>query len=146
MNTSSTGSGKGRISVAHEPELQKQPEKWTEPWKELSQERDSRPNGTLTSIRARALPHFQHLPVFHSLAALVKRRQLKIEERAHRECSTPCPSLINSRRRCWKPLCLGSRRKFKPLRQPPKPNTNSQLGQRRSCHFSGGQAQLCSLC
>lgn len=131
-------------SAWHEPELQKQPEKWTEPWKELSQERQpAQQHADLR--RVTSPPSFQALTVFHSLAVLGKT-QLKIEERAHTGRSTPCPWLINSRRRCWKLLCSGSRRKFKPLRQPPKPNTASQLGQRHSCHFSGGQAQLCSLC
>lgn len=97
-----------------------------------------------TPISTTSRPHLpsKHLPGFHSLAVSVKGDMTKTRG----VCSqTALDSLPLFKECCWKPLCLGSRKKFKPLRQPPKPSRTSQPGQGGSCPFSGGQAQLCSL-
>lgn len=120
-------------SVWHEPELQKQPKKLTEPWKELSQEPQTVPQHT----------HLHHLKSSLFLQAFTR---ISFPSRLRGACSQTAldsPSLFKEC--CWKLLCLGSRKKFKPLRQPLKPSRTSQPGQRGSCPFSRGQAQLRNL-
>lgn len=79
-------------SVWHEPELQEQSKKLTEPWKEPSQE-PRLSHSTLISITSRAHPPSKAFTRLSFPSGLSKK--LKPEECAHRQHLTPYPSLRN---------------------------------------------------